>query len=226
MGTFGVMGGALVAPALQQKSASQNPANRKSSLKKYLISLLKVLKLKRIVEILLYAFIIYFLLYTIVTFVPIFLNGFHGFGENIAGIALSIQGLFSAAMASRARLFKSWKWKYRVGGGLIFIAASLLLLPYWSQGSPTVLVSLIIFGTGMGLLNPVVYDRAADLPPKEMAASVIALFNTMKYIGMSVSPALLGLLINYISIQKMFILVGGTLLISTLIMIIRTAAID
>jgi predicted MFS family arabinose efflux permease len=121
-------------PAIQEKSAEQNPEYSKVSLKKYLISLLKVLKIKSIGEILFYSFIIYFLLYTIVTFIPIFLNGFRGFGENIAGIALSFQGLFSAIMASRAKLFKAWHWKYRVGGGFVLIAFSLLLLPYWSAG--------------------------------------------------------------------------------------------
>lgn len=89
-----------------------------------------------------------------------------------------------------------------------------------------VLVSLVVFGTGMGLLNSIVYDRAADLPPQEMSGSVIALFNTMKYIGMSVSPALLGLLVNYIGLQQMFILVGTLLLLGTAVMVIRTAALD
>ena len=213
------------APALQD-----NPGDKKSknnlSLKEYFLSLFEVLKIKSIVEIFVYAFITYFLLYTVVTFVPIFLNNYHGFGENIAGIALSVQGFFGAVVASQAKVFKNLKWQYRVGGGFVFIAFALMLLPFWNQGSISVLISVVIFGLGMGLLSPVVYDRATDLPPKELSGSVIALFNTMKYIGMSASPALLGILVAYIEIQSMFIFVGASVLAGTLIMMIRTAALN
>ncbi|MCC3144284.1 MFS transporter [Halanaerobium sp. Z-7514] len=214
------------APALKDNPDKEALENRDTSLKKYILSLVEVLKIRSIVEIFGYAFITYFLLYTVVTFVPIFLNNFHGFGENIAGIALSIQGMFSAIIASRAKLFKNIRWKFKVGGGFVLIASALLLFPIWAQGNILVLLSVVIFGLGMGLLSPVVYDRATDLPPKELSGSVIALFNTMKYIGMSTSPALLGLLVNFISIQAMFSLVGVVVLAGTLIMLIRTAALN
>ncbi|ADQ15537.1 MFS transporter [Halanaerobium hydrogeniformans] len=214
------------APALKENPDKEALENRDTSLKKYISSLFEVLKIKSIVEIFGYAFVTYFLLYTVVTFVPIFLNNFHGFGENIAGVALSLQGMFSAIVASRAKLFKNIRWKFKVGGGFILIASALLLFPVWSQGNIIVLMSVVIFGLGMGLLSPVVYDRATDLPPKELSGSVIALFNTMKYIGMSTSPALLGLLVNFMSIQAMFSLVGFVVLAGTLIMLIRTAALN
>lgn len=192
------------------KIIDKNNSNKKESsdFKEYLSQLFKVLKIKSIIEVLIHAFFSYFLLYTIVTYIPIYLNDFHGFGETISGFALSLQGLFSAIAASQIKYLSRFRWQSRITAGFILTGFSLIILPFWEAGNIIVMISIIIFGSGMGILNPVIYDRVTDLPPDELSGSVIALFNTMKYIGMTAAPIIVGIMINYVSLKSAFIMVG------------------
>ncbi|MFW5985366.1 MAG: MFS transporter [Halanaerobiaceae bacterium] len=179
-----------------------------SRLKEYVFSLGQVFKLKTIIQIFVHSFVTFFLLYTLVTYFPLFLNRIHGFSEFFSGLALSLQGLFAAVVAAKADRFSDFKWEQRIGFGFVLIAVCFLLLPFWQAGSFLVFISVILFGLGMGFATPVLYNQASRLPPDELSGSVIALFNSMKYIGMSTSPVLLGFLLKYISYRRMFLLVG------------------
>ncbi len=67
----------------------------------------------------------------------------------------------------------------------------------------------VVYGIGMGIVSPTIYDRAVRLPPDELTGSVVAIFNTMKYAGMTLSPAVLGLMLAFAPLDKIFAWVGA-----------------
>lgn len=174
----------------------------------YLRSLLFVLKDRKIRNVMFQALVNYFFLFALVTFLPIFLVTVHGFDEIFSGLALSLQGFFSALTASKANVIAHYlEWWNRIGLGFILKGVSFLLLPLWPQGSFLVGISVIIYGLGFGMVSPTIYNRATKLPPQKLLGSVVAIFNTMKYIGMTLSPFILGALMNFTELNAMFFVV-------------------
>ncbi len=182
---------------------------QQNSLINYLSSLFSTLKIREIRNVMIHSLIVFFLLYTLVTFLPIYLVIGHGFSELFTGLALSLQGAFAAILASRATYIREYfDWRKRAALGFFLIALCFFLLPMWSKGSYLVSLSFVIYGTGMGIVTPTIYNRATHLPPPELTGSVVAVFNTMKYVGMTLSPFIIGFSLLFILLDTVFIAVG------------------
>ncbi|OWZ84355.1 MFS transporter [Natranaerobius trueperi] len=182
---------------------------KKISPLQYVISLFTVLKNRGIRNVMFHSLTTYFFLYSLVTFLPIYIVTVHGFTEIFSGLALSLQGASSALVASKANILSSLiKWRYRTAIGFIFKGLAFILLPFWPTGSFLISISLIFYGIGYGIVSPTIYNRATTLPPKELSGSVIAIFNTMKFIGMTLSPFILGIVLNFTDVQIVFSLVA------------------
>ncbi len=172
--------------------------------RQYLGSMVRALSIQRVRETFAHALVLYFLLYAMVTFLPLFLVYGHSLGEVAAGSFLSFQALLSAFVATRAHVIDDLvapRSKLTLGFGLIVCA--LISLPLWAAPSGVV-ISLLIFGSGMGVVQPAIYHEATAAPPEELAGFVVALFNTMKYLGMSLSPVLLGYLARFLTQGQLF----------------------
>jgi len=176
---------------------------------KYASSLLSVLKISRIRNMMIHSLILYFLLYALVTFLPIYLVRQHMFDEIFTGLALSLQAIFSAVLASRASFIARYMgWRKRASFGFGLMSISFLLLPTWPINSYLVSISFIIYGIGMGVTSPTIYHRVTRISPKKLTGSVISIFNTMKYVGMTLSPFLLGIALIFTELNIVFIGVG------------------
>lgn len=203
-----------VGRSLRQTGADHESGQSSHSAKEYLLSLFSVLKNRDIRNIMFQALVHYFFLYTLVTFLPIYLALIHGFGEIYSGIALSLQGVFSALIASRAQFVAHYlQWWQRIALGFVMKGCAFLLLPLWPEGSLLIVVSIVIYGLGFGIVSPTIYNRATKLPPKELIGSVVAIFNTMKYIGMTLSPFILGVVLNFTDLQVVFAIVAAVSII-------------
>lgn len=209
---FGVYGFSLILAlffffTLQETSPRDTShKNRHNSMLHYLSSIFSVLRIREIRNIMMHSLAIYFFLYTLVTFLPLYLVIEHGRGEVFSGFALSLQGTFSALLASQAeRVDRYLNWRKRASTGYILIALCFLLLPLWPRGSPLISVSFIIYGIGTGIISPTVYNRVIHLSPPGFTGSVIAIFNTMKYTGMTLSPFIVGFALIYNELDGVFI---------------------
>ena len=175
----------------------------------YASSLFSVLKIAKVRNMMIHSLILYFLLYALVTFLPIYLITQHGFEEIFTGLALSLQAVFGAFLSSRASFVARYmSWRRRASLGFALMAVGFLLLPVWPKNSYLVSLSFIIYGVGMGLTSPTIYDRVTRISPEKLTGSVISIFNTMKYIGMTLSPFLLGLALIFTGLNIVFIGVG------------------
>jgi len=175
----------------------------------YTFSLLSTLKVKNIRNLIIHCLILYFLLYALVAYLPIYLIQIHGFDEIFSGIALSVQAVFSAILASKASSLAGYlDWKKRTGFGFILISLSFLTLPYWPSGSYMISLSFILYGSGMGIVSPTIYNQITLFSPSGLTGSVIAIFNTMKYVGMTIAPVMIGFSLIFTALDTVFIGVG------------------
>ncbi len=207
---------------LPETSSTKDPKNTEhSSPLEYVSSLFSVLKIREIRNMMIHSLILYFLLYALVTFLPLYLVTQHGFDEIFTGLALSLQGIFSAVLASRASFVASYlHWRRRASLGFGLMAICFFLLPIWPINSYLVSFSFIIYGTGMGFTSPTIYDRVTRISPEELTGSVVSIFNTMKYAGMTLSPFLLGTALIFTGVNTIFIIAGmiaGTWAIFTIL---------
>ena len=148
----------------------------------------------RVRETFMHAVVLYFLLYSLVTYLPLFLIRVHALNELFAGAALSVQSLVAAIVSTQAGFIDTFMpTKRKLLIGFCAITLSLALLPFWPVAH-LVVASLGLFGLGMGIVHPVIYHEATAAPPEHMAGSVVSLFNAMKYVGMTSAPLILGML--------------------------------
>lgn len=196
-------------PLINGNSGSQINSEIENSPLEYFKSLLDIFKISKIRNIMIHSLTIYFMLYALITFLPIYLVIGHGFSEFFSGLAISLQGLFSAILSSRASFIAKYlNWRQRSTLGYLLIGICFILLPFWPNSSYLVSLSFIIYGAGMGIVSPTIYNRATELPPPEISGLVISVFNTMKFIGMTLSPFLLGLILIFTELEVIFIGVG------------------
>ncbi len=175
----------------------------------YVSSLFSTLKIKKIRNVMIHSLILYFLLYALITYLPIYLMEAHGFSEIFNGIALSGQAVFSAVLASRATFIADHlNWRKRASLGFALICGSFLTLPYWPEGSYLISFSFIFYGIGMGIVSPTIYNRVTRLSPPKLTGSVISIFNTMKYVGMTMAPLVIGLSLVFTDLNVVFLGVG------------------
>ncbi len=196
-------------PLINNDSTGRSNPDIENSPLEYFKSLLDIFKIAKIRNIMIHSLTIYFMLYALITFLPIYLVTGHGFSEFFSGLAISLQGLFSAILSSRASFIAKYlNWRQRSTLGYFLIGVCFLLLPFWPNSSYLVSLSFIIYGTGMGIVSPTIYNRATELPPPEISGLVISVFNTMKFIGMTLSPFILGLILIFTELEIVFIGVG------------------
>ena len=193
---FAVYGFSLVlAPVflvlIPESAPGAQLTDMRSKTRTYLGRLRSALGLRGVREVFLHSFGIYFLLYALVTFVPLFLAGVYGLGVGVAGVAISLNGFVAALVAAHAvAINRRIGKRLTISFGYLTIAVSLTTIPLW-PGLPGVAVSLILFGMGMGVVQPVIFNWATTAGPPGLIGSIVALFNTLKFIGMTAAPVAL-----------------------------------
>ncbi|MFO8059756.1 MAG: MFS transporter [Bacillota bacterium] len=156
-----------------------------------LIFLLRTLKTARIRMVFTHTALLYFLLYTLITFIPLFVVRTLGGTEALAGLVLSAGALTEALVASQAGRMNRWlPGRMGLSLGFALCGVSLLLLSLLSSRY-TLFTGLILFGVGMGITQPAIHHQATSASSGRFTGSVLGLFNAMKSVGMSLAPALL-----------------------------------
>ncbi|MCK8824652.1 MFS transporter [Fuchsiella alkaliacetigena] len=187
-----------------EETKPQDDQDTKLKLREYFNSFKQTIKIKEIWEVFIHSLVLYFLVYAIATFIPIFMVTVHGLSELLGGLALAVQGFFAAIFAAQAdKVNRYFNWRQKTSLGFLLIALAIFLIPYWGSGY-RVLISLTLFGVGMGVAQPAIYNRATVVPPEELTGSVVAIFNTMKFIGMTLAPVTLRFIYNLYSFKAVF----------------------
>ncbi len=176
----------------------------------YLLKLKSAIVLHEVRAVFLHAFGTYFLLYAFITFMPLHLAARFGYGVWVSGVAISLNALISAFVSAQAvkmqRLFGHGRTLFC---GYATLGLSLGLLPFW-PGFAGVSVSLLLFGTGMGILQPAIFNRSTTAGPIALTGAIVALFGTFKFIGMTSAPFMLRFVFDIANMTSTFLIAGIT----------------
>ncbi len=163
----------------------------RNKVENYFRNLKSTLRIGEVLVVFLHALVLYFLLYTMVSYLPLLLSESYRLSLTMGGVALGFQAFISSLIASQAsRVDRILSHQGKMIGGYFFLFGGFSLIPLW-QNHYQFTVSLLFLGVGMGMIMPAIYHRATTAGPKELVGSIIALFTTVKFIGMTLAPVLL-----------------------------------
>ncbi len=211
---FAVYGFSLLLAAaffvIVPESGSPTPfSEMRASTGAYIRSLRATLKLAEVREVFLHSLVLHYLLYALVTFLPLFLASEHGLRVGIAGAALAFHGLVAALVSTRAVGVQHLLG--RRGAlllGYLCIGLSLSTVVMWPQ-LYGVALSLAFFGAGMGITQPAVFHWVSGAGPPELTGAIVALFNTVKFVGMTLAPPTLRWVFDYAGVSWAFYVAAG-----------------
>lgn len=133
------------------------------------------------------------IMYSILIYAPVFL------AENIRATS-QINGIILATMAIGLAIFSAFGAIFlakRMGHirtialGFILMAITLIIFPLLKDISLIILI-VFIFGTGLGIVLPNVYNTLAELALPELRSSVLAIGSGFNSLGQFISPLILG----------------------------------
>ncbi len=177
------------------------PGNRAG---KKLSDMLGVLRNLNILFTIFLSFAIFFLLYTVVIYVPFILKDNFGFSAAEAGLALGIEGIAMASVSSQARKLAEKYGKQKVirtGFAIAGIAIGGLI---FTQTLIQTLVMLLMFGLGFGMVQPPLNTLATQIAPRGMMGSIVSIFNIMKYGGQTAAPLILAVVLLNFGMEAVF----------------------
>ena len=173
----------LLTPALRRTPAVPEPKegaqNRQQSINR---------------EMLLGLMIFYFLityLSLIVTFNTSFLVERNGLGSSLSGTIISL--FFLAIMAPGFVLNTIIRWLGRSVNvwSLVVMGAGLVVMSMAHHTTLTLAVGAVLTGLGYGVMQPIIYDKAATNSPPRLATFALSLIMAVNYFAILVAPFIL-----------------------------------
>ncbi|WP_406659882.1 MFS transporter [Methanolobus sp. ZRKC3] len=151
------------------------------------------------------AFAVFFLLYTMVIYVPFTLKENYGFDARQAGLALGFQGIAMAIVASRAKNLAEKHGKQLIVR-LGFIVTGIALAGTALANSLLLnMLFIFLFGIGFGMVQPSLNTLITQVAPPKMMGGVVSIYNIMKYVGQTAAPLLLALVLFNFSLPVVFV---------------------
>ncbi|MBW7864786.1 MAG: MFS transporter [Candidatus Hydrogenedens sp.] len=126
--------------------------------------------------------------YLIPTQMPFFLKELAGASPAMTGICIAASTLAAGVSSSQfGRFGKGMSHARRLAfaSGMMGLGMAGL---WWAAGIPSVLVSMAVFGSGMGWLMPANTFRLAELSPPRLRGRLMGILSSSLFLGQFVSP--------------------------------------
>jgi len=175
------------------------------------------LKELRILYTVFLSFAVFFILFSVLIYVPFMLQNVLGYTAKGAGIVLAFQGIAVILIIPRVKILASKHSTMLIiatGFTLTGLAISSVSFAY---SIFTVLLLMLLFGAGFGLAQTAIDAQIVQIAPSESKGSVLSIHNTMKYIGQSLSPIVLGIVLSHFDLDTVFRIAGSFGLLVALI---------
>ncbi|PWR73395.1 MFS transporter [Methanospirillum stamsii] len=153
-------------------------------------------------------FAIFFLLYSLIIYVPFMLKEAYGFSSVQSGLMLAIEGLAVVLLASRVRNLADRFSLIRVLiAGFLLVGLSLFCISF-TDSIIAVFILLLLFGAGYGLAQTAIDAQIIYVSPTMSKGGILSIHTCMKYLGMSLSPIVLGVILTISDLHTVFIICG------------------
>ncbi|WP_340818273.1 MFS transporter [Methanolobus sp. WCC4] len=175
---------------------------------KGIINVLPALRDLRILYTVFLSFAIFFLLFSVVIYMPFMLKATFAYTAKQAGYVLAFQGMAVIIMASRVKvLVAKYSMIQVITAGFALVGLAILSIPF-ANSIVTVLLLMLIFGAGYGLAQTTNDAQIIRISPPESRGGVLSMHNTMKYTGQSLSPIVLGVVLLHSNLDTVFMISG------------------
>lgn len=177
----------------------------KEKLRNYPGIIRRIFTLKDLRTVLFHSLFLYYSLYALTAYIPLFVTLRLGLTTTEAGLALALHGLL-AALCSYLSYYinKILNWRQQITIGFVLVVISMVLIPFLNSFAG-VLISMLIYGIGLGIVQPTIFNRVTVEAPKDIKGLVLAFFNSMKYIGMTLAPVTLRFIYTIGSYKAVFV---------------------
>jgi MFS transporter, ACDE family, multidrug resistance protein len=99
-------------------------------------------------------------------------------------------------------------WRGAIAIGFICMGSTLLTIPIF-QALPLIMAAGIVFGFGIGIVQPVLYGRLAEFAPAHLRSSVLAAGTGAGFLGQFLCPVLLAPALNQLGLANVFYVAAG-----------------
>ncbi len=180
----------------------------KNGIHKGILDVLPALQDLQILYTVFLSFAIFFLLFSVIVYVPFMLKAVFAYTAKQAGFILAFQGLAVILMASRVKVLAT---KYSmikvIAAGFALVGLAILSISFASS-IVIVILLMLLFGAGYGLAQTTIDAQIIQISPSESRGGVLSIHNTMKYIGQSLSPMVFGIVLLNFSLDTVFMISG------------------
>jgi MFS family permease len=180
----------------------------RSTLKYYFQSIATVMKDKKTLWVYISVFFIFVFLYCMIVYGPILVVEELNRSTLYTGLFLSVGSAMAAITATQSgKLFYRFRNYQIISIGFVLGGLSLIMMSF-SFSYLWLLTSIIIWGSGFGLVFPALNTIVTELVSSHLRAGVVAGFQVMVYVGQTVSPPFFGFILGKFDLQTLFLTAG------------------
>lgn len=155
------------------------------------------------------SFAVFFILYSVLTYVPFMLKNLFGYTAKEAGLILAFQGIAIMLMVPRVKTLASKHSTILIIATGFALDGLAIFSISFAYSIVTVLLLILLFGAGFGLAQTAIDAQIVQIAPSESKGGVLSIHNTMKYIGQSLAPIALGIILLHFDLNTVFIVSGS-----------------
>jgi predicted MFS family arabinose efflux permease len=166
------------------------------------------LKELRILYTVFLSFAVFFILFSVLIYVPFMLQNVLGYTAKGAGIVLAFQGIAVILIIPRVKILASKHSAMLIIATGFTLTGLAIFSVSFAYSIFTVLLLMLLFGAGFGLAQTAIDAQIVQIAPSESKGGVLSIHNTMKYVGQSLSPIVLGLILLHFDLNTVFRIAG------------------
>jgi MFS transporter, ACDE family, multidrug resistance protein len=166
------------------------------------------LKELRILYTVFLSFAVFFILFSVLIYVPFMLQNVLGYTAKGAGIVLAFQGIAVILIVPRVKILASKHSTMLIIATGFTLTGLAIFSVSFAYSIFTVLLLMLLFGAGFGLAQTAIDAQIVQIAPSESKGGVLSIHNTMKYVGQSLSPIVLGIVLLNFDLDTVFRIAG------------------
>lgn len=167
------------------------------------------LKELRILYTVLLSFAVFFILYSVLTYVPFMLENVLGYTAKEAGLILAFQGIAIMLTVPRMKTLASKHSTILIIATGFALDGLAIFSISFAYSIATILLLILLFGVGFGLAQTAIDAQIVQIAPSESKGGVLSIHNTMKYVGQCFAPIILGIVLSYFDLDTVFLVTGS-----------------
>jgi MFS transporter, ACDE family, multidrug resistance protein len=159
-------------------------------------------------------------MYSVVAYAPMYYRAAIQADSALNGGILAARAVGAAiisAVGTRA-LMQLLGWRGAIAIGFTCMGSMLLTIP-WVGQLPLIILAAVIFGFGIGIVQPVLYGRLADFAPGNFRSSVLAAGTGAGFLGQFLCPILLAPVLSRFGLIPVFYAAAAVALLGGIIVL-------